>query len=86
MTDSRKSGSRVALLDDYQAVALTMADWSVLGDNVTVTRFQDHLADTDAIVEQLEGFDVVVPCASGPRSHDRCSSGCRTSACWSPPA
>jgi phosphoglycerate dehydrogenase-like enzyme len=50
----------VAVLDDYQAVALTMADWSVLGDNVTVTRFQDHLADTEAIVERLEGFDVVV--------------------------
>ena len=31
MTDSRSSGCRVAVLDDYQAVALTMADWSVLG-------------------------------------------------------
>ena len=60
MTDGQSSGTRVAILDDYQDVALTMADWSVLGGNATVTRFTDHLADTEAIVERLEGFDVVV--------------------------
>ena len=59
-TDSRDSGPSVAVLDDYQAVALTVTDWSVLGDKVTVTSFQDHLADADEIVNRLDGFDVVV--------------------------
>lgn len=60
MTDRQRSGARVAILDDYQDVALTMADWSVLGGEVTVTRFTDHLEDAEAIVERLAGFDVVI--------------------------
>jgi phosphoglycerate dehydrogenase-like enzyme len=59
-TDRRSSDHRVAVLDDYQAVALTVTDWSVLGENVTVTGFPDHLAEADQIVRRLEGFDVVV--------------------------
>jgi hypothetical protein len=34
---------RIAVLDDYQDVALTMADWSVLGGRPSVTVFYDHL-------------------------------------------
>jgi phosphoglycerate dehydrogenase-like enzyme len=60
MTDGQSSITRVAILDDYQDVALTMADWSALGDDVTVTRFTEHLDDSDAIVERLAGFDVVI--------------------------
>ncbi len=51
---------RVAVLDDYQRVALSVADWSVLGDQVTVVAFPDHLSDEDAVVERLAGFEVVV--------------------------
>ena len=50
----------MAVLDDYQSVALTVADWSVLGAGTTVTSFHDHLSDADEIVERLAGFDVVV--------------------------
>ena len=50
----------MAVLDDYQAVALTVTDWSVLGDKVAVTSFPDHLTDADEIVQRLDGFDVVV--------------------------
>jgi phosphoglycerate dehydrogenase-like enzyme len=60
VNDRRSSGARVAILDDYQDVALAMADWSVLGGNVTVTRFMDHIDDAEAIVERLVGFDVVI--------------------------
>lgn len=51
---------RVAVLDDYQAVAESMADWSALGPDVTVTMFTDHLTDAEEIVRRLEPFDVVV--------------------------
>jgi phosphoglycerate dehydrogenase-like enzyme len=47
---------RVALLDDYQDVALRCADWGGLD----VTAFNDHLDDDDALVARLEPFDAVV--------------------------
>jgi phosphoglycerate dehydrogenase-like enzyme len=50
---------QVAILDDYQDVALTMADWSEVAGRATITVFNDHVADPDAVVERLEGFDVV---------------------------
>src|SRR6202162_2039662 len=49
----------IAVLDDYQHVALSLADWSVLDGRATVTVFNDHLADTDAVVERLQPFDIV---------------------------
>ncbi len=50
---------RVAILDDYQNVALRMADWSEVAAKAEITVFNDHLADVDAVVERLAPFDVV---------------------------
>jgi phosphoglycerate dehydrogenase-like enzyme len=50
---------RIAVLDDYQNVALESADWSVLRDRADITVFQDHLADRDAVIERLLSFDIV---------------------------
>jgi phosphoglycerate dehydrogenase-like enzyme len=50
---------QVAVLDDYTASALEMADWSVLAGRADVVVFRDHRSDTDAIVERLAPFDVV---------------------------
>ena len=58
MSSSNKPVS-VAVLDDYQGAALRLADWSVLDGRAAVTVFNDHLADTDAVVERLKGFDVL---------------------------
>ena len=49
----------VAVLDDYQNAALRLADWSPLDGRAAITVFNDHLADTDAVVERLKGFDVL---------------------------
>jgi phosphoglycerate dehydrogenase-like enzyme len=51
---------RVAVLDDYQRVALRSGRWEELGETVQVAAFCDHLYDDDAVVEQLEPFEVVV--------------------------
>jgi phosphoglycerate dehydrogenase-like enzyme len=51
--------SRVAILDDYQGVALASADWS-LGDRVDITVFSDHIRDEAALVERLTPFEVIV--------------------------
>ena len=54
------SRTRVAVLDDYQGVALTSADWSSLADRVDVETFRDHLDDEDQLVERLHPFPIVV--------------------------
>src|SRR5580692_5055247 len=50
---------KIAVLDDYQNVALESADWSVLRDRADIAVFQDHLADPNALIERLLPFDVV---------------------------
>ena len=50
----------VAILDDYQAVAQQMADWSQLPSGINVQFFHDHIADEDALVERLKNFQVVM--------------------------
>jgi phosphoglycerate dehydrogenase-like enzyme len=50
---------QIAILDDYQHIALTMADWSPLRDRAPITVFQDHLADEGALVARLQPFEIV---------------------------
>ncbi len=50
---------RLAILDDYQGVALQMADWSRLGGKVEITVFRDHLSDERAVAERLQDFQIV---------------------------
>jgi lactate dehydrogenase-like 2-hydroxyacid dehydrogenase len=50
---------RIAVLDDYQNVALSMADWSRLDNRAAITVFNDHVADPDAVVARLQSFDVI---------------------------
>ena len=50
----------VALLDDYQGVALQSADWLRLPARTAVEVFRDHLADQAALVQRLQRFDVVM--------------------------
>lgn len=51
---------RCAILDDYQRVALQMADWRSLDSAVDVTPLHDRLATDDAVVATLDGFDIIV--------------------------
>ena len=50
----------VVVLDDFQDVALSVADWSPLDGRAHVTRHTDHVEDADALVDRLAGADVVV--------------------------
>jgi phosphoglycerate dehydrogenase-like enzyme len=50
---------RIALLDDYQQVALGLGDWSAI-PGAEVVAFGDHISDPDELVKRLAGFDVVV--------------------------
>jgi len=57
---------RCAILDDYQNVALTLADWTPLGGAVEVAVFNAPFADSAAAIAALEGFDIV--CAMRERT------------------
>jgi len=50
---------KIAVLDDYQNVALTSADWSVLNGKTDITIFNDHLFEEEQIIERLKPFDVI---------------------------
>jgi phosphoglycerate dehydrogenase-like enzyme len=56
---SKQERFRIAILDDYQNVALSLADWFSLDERAAVTIFDDHVADPDAVVERLQPFDIV---------------------------
>jgi phosphoglycerate dehydrogenase-like enzyme len=50
---------KLAILDDYQNVALKMADWSRLRDRVSIEVFCDHISDLDRLVDRLLPFDII---------------------------
>ena len=49
----------IAILDDYQNVALRMADWSGLQKGHKVVAFNERLADVGAAARALAEFDVI---------------------------
>ena len=50
----------VTVLDDYQGVALSSADWSPVTATHRVDVVREHIADPDALVRRLAGSEVVV--------------------------
>ncbi|MFB7372631.1 D-2-hydroxyacid dehydrogenase family protein [Streptomyces sp. NPDC056222] len=51
---------RCAVLDDYQGVALSSADWTPLADRVDVRVLSEHLTDRDSLVAAIEDCEIVV--------------------------
>ena len=49
-----------AILDDYQNVALKMADWSALKGKADFTVFNEHLGEAGNVIKAL-GFTFVRP-------------------------
>ena len=50
---------RIAILDDYQNLALSSADWSGVKSHGNITVFHDTLTDPRALCERLKPFDVL---------------------------
>src|SRR6266850_3011220 len=55
----RRQAVKIAILDDYQNVALSIADWSAAAKKADITVFNDHIDQTDALIERLLPFDVI---------------------------
>ena len=57
---------RCAILDDYQDVALEVADWSKVAGDLDIKVFNEHLGSRDNVVRSLRGFEIV--CAMRERT------------------
>jgi phosphoglycerate dehydrogenase-like enzyme len=57
---------RCAILDDYQNVALKMADWSALKGKAEITVFNEHLGEAANVIKTLKDFDII--CAMRERT------------------
>lgn len=49
----------LAILDDYQGVALRLADWETVHERCEITVLRNHLDGQDVTVERLEPFDIL---------------------------
>jgi D-3-phosphoglycerate dehydrogenase len=57
---------RCAILDDYQNIALKIADWSPLKGKADITVFNEHLGDAANVIKTLKDFDII--CAMRERT------------------
>ena len=51
---------RIAILDDYQNVALGYGDWKSLPGSPEITVFTEHIARHELLATTLRPFDVIV--------------------------
>jgi phosphoglycerate dehydrogenase-like enzyme len=51
---------RAAILDDYQNIAMKMADWSAIAKDVEIKVFNKPFTSQDEVIKSLQGFAIVV--------------------------
>ena len=51
---------KIAILDDYQKIALQSADWKSLPAGTEADSFADTIADHAELVRRLQPYDVIV--------------------------
>jgi phosphoglycerate dehydrogenase-like enzyme len=54
-----KPKMKIAVLDDYQHIAMQMADWTAVTDRAEVIIYHDHISEPGPLIERLQLFDVV---------------------------
>src|SRR6266850_2102151 len=52
--------TRVAVLDDWQGVAKSSADWSRLSERAEVVFFEEPFKDAEAIAKALASFEIII--------------------------
>jgi phosphoglycerate dehydrogenase-like enzyme len=50
----------LAILDDYQGVALRLGPWDQLPDGLRIQVFRQHTSDQAALIAQLQSFDAIL--------------------------
>lgn len=59
MSQTQAPLKRLAILDDYQGVAMAMGPWEKLA-GIEITVFRDTITDRDALVQRLAPFDAIL--------------------------
>jgi len=59
MSQTQAPLKRLAILDDYQGVAMGMGPWEKLA-GIEITVFRDTITDRDALVQRLAPFDAIL--------------------------
>ncbi len=52
---------RIAVLDDYQGVVLSLPCWERLGGRASVDVYRDTLASNEALAGRLRSYEIIVP-------------------------
>lgn len=50
---------KIAILDDYQGIALKLADWSSIPGRPLIKVFTDHVFDLETLAERLLPYDIL---------------------------
>jgi phosphoglycerate dehydrogenase-like enzyme len=50
---------KIAIIDDYQEIAMKVADWSSIPGRPEINVFADHILDFDKLVDRLLPYDIV---------------------------
>jgi hypothetical protein len=50
---------RIAILDDYQEIAMKSADWSSIPGRPEIKVFTDHVFDLEKLAERLLPYDIL---------------------------
>ena len=51
---------KIAILDDYQQVAMQLAEWDSLPAGTEVHSFAENIAELDELVQRVQSYDVIV--------------------------
>src|ERR1700733_2008114 len=55
MNDKKK----IAILDDYQDIAIKMENWPLIPGNTEIKVFNDHITELEKLVERLYPYNVL---------------------------
>src|SRR3989441_6585816 len=50
---------RIAILDDYQGIAMKSADWSSIPGHPEIKVFTDHVSDLETLAQRLLPFEIL---------------------------
>jgi len=50
---------KIAVLDDYQDIAMKIADWTTITNRAEVIVYHDHISEPGPLIKRLQPFDVV---------------------------
>jgi phosphoglycerate dehydrogenase-like enzyme len=73
---------RCVILDDYQNVALAMADWGRLQGRVEIVAIDSPITDRGRLLAVLKDADIVVAMRERTRFDRALIEACPISSCW----